>query len=99
MAFPIQQAAPSVVSSATGAQFNPHVAALKGGGWVAVWETDQNGPEEIYQSVYGPDGAALADPQLIEDVLADDRDPWIGSSLPFLQDPTAPMGDCWQMRD
>lgn len=44
-------------TGAAGSQTSPDVAALPNGGFVVVWQTDQNDAGDVYQSVYDATGA------------------------------------------
>ena len=46
-------------------QQNSEVTALSDGGWVVTWESNHNGSDRIYQSVYAADGSVVIDTDLV----------------------------------
>ena len=49
----------TAVSEAGNSQAAPSVSALPGGGYVVVWQTKENGNNDIHQRLYGADGKPL----------------------------------------
>ncbi|WP_114945674.1 hypothetical protein [Microvirga calopogonii] len=65
----------TVVSAAGNSQAAPSVSALPNGGYVLVWQTKENGNNDIHQRIYDANGAPLAPETVVTEASSNQTSP------------------------
>ena len=65
----------TVVSAAGNSQAAPSVSALPNGGYILVWQTKENGNNDIHQRIYDANGAPLASETVVTEASSNQTSP------------------------
>ena len=65
----------TAISEAGNSQAAPSVSALPWGGYVAVWQTKENGNNDIHQRIYGADGKPLGSEVVVSNASSNQTSP------------------------